>query len=158
MFTTGAGIFHPVQSDFLAEAANIAAVVFPETQFQVLSQKIGSDHAALILPQTQFQLLAHTIGNDNLSVTFKGKHFSENFRLRFFPNIKTLIVSGYYKEGMAHLIYVPPKSYNWLNGKKYQINAPSSIGEKFEFLASNFYPFLEEFLFQEPLHISNLSN
>ncbi len=138
-------VFQTVQPDFQMEAANIAALVFPKTQFQLLSQKIGSAHAALVLPKTQFQLLSPKIGNDNLSMTFKGRHFSENFKLRFFPKIKTLILSGYYKEGMAHLIYTPANNYNWLNGRGYEINSPGCIGEKFQFLVNKFYPFLEEF-------------
>ena len=111
--------------DFQAAATNIVALVFPTTHFQLLSQKIGSD---------------------NLVITFKTqRHFSENFRLRFFPKTKTLTLSGYYKEGMAHLNYIPVDHYNWLHGKGYKITSPHCIGEKFEFLANKFYPFLEEF-------------
>ncbi len=111
--------------EFEVAATNIAAQAFPTTEFQLLSQKIG---------------------NDNLAITFKGKkHFSENFRVRFFPKNKILILSGYYREGMSHLNYIPSSHYNWFNGKGYKIISPNDIGEKFEILAKKFYPFLEEF-------------
>ncbi|MFH7029800.1 MAG: hypothetical protein ACHBN1_31675 [Heteroscytonema crispum UTEX LB 1556] len=148
MSITDAGnLFDTVQLDLQAEAANIAALVFPQTQFQLLSEKIGSSHAALILPKTQYELLSRIIGSDNLSITFKNpRKFSENFRLRFFPKIKTLILSGHYKDGMAHLMYIPANNYTWFNATKgYAINSPDCIGEKLEFLANKFYPFLEEF-------------
>ncbi|MBR8838165.1 MAG: hypothetical protein DSM106950_30225 [Stigonema ocellatum SAG 48.90 = DSM 106950] len=139
-------LIYSVRPDFYVVATNIAALVFPATQFQLLSQKISSDHAALIFPASQFHSLSPKIGSDNLAITFKSqKHFSESFRVRFFPKITTLTVSGYYKEGMAHLIYIPANNYNWLNGRGYQIKSPDGIGEKFEFLANKFYPFLEEF-------------
>lgn len=149
MFNTGAEkIFHThtVQPDFLTEAANIAALVFPKTEFQLLPQKIGSAHAALVLPKTQFQLLSSKVGSDNLSLNFKNKkHFADNFRLIFLPKIKTLIFSAHYLQGIAHLIYIPGNSFNWLDSRGYGINYPDGIGEKLEFLASKFYPFLEEF-------------
>ncbi|MUG97174.1 hypothetical protein F7734_34525 [Scytonema sp. UIC 10036] len=146
MFTTGAGdLFHTVQSDIQTEAANIAALAFPKTLFQIFSQPIGRDCAALVFPKTQFELLCPKIGSENLSLTFKGKHFSENFRVMFFPKINTLILSGYYSHGTAHLIYIPGSNYNWLNGMGYKITSPDGIGEKFELLATQFYPFLLEF-------------
>ncbi|MBD2603183.1 hypothetical protein H6G81_01265 [Scytonema hofmannii FACHB-248] len=148
MSITGAGkLFQTREPDFEAEIAKIASLVFPKTQFQLLFQTIGSSHAALVLPKAQFQLLSEKIGSDNLCITFKAKHFSENFKLRFFRKIKTLTLSGYYNEGMAHLIYIPDNNYNWLNGRGYEITSPDSIGEKFEFLANKLYPFLQEFYF-----------
>lgn len=111
--------------DFQVAAANIAALVFPKTQFHLLSQKIESD---------------------NLAITFKSQtHFSENFRLKFFPKIRTLILSGYSQKGISHLNYLPASNYNWLNGCGDKIMFPYCIGEKFELLANKFYPFLEEF-------------
>ncbi|GAA6623123.1 hypothetical protein [Scytonema sp. NUACC26] len=146
MFTTGAGdLFHTVQSDIQTEAAHMASLVFPETLFQIYSQLIGKDCAALVLPKTQFELLSPKIGSENLSLTFKGKRSSKNFRVMFFPKIKTLILSGYYSQGMAHLIYIPGNNFNWLNGMGYRITSPDGIGEKFELLATKFYPFLLEF-------------
>lgn len=140
-------LFQTLEPDFQTEIANITALVFPKSQFQLLFQTIGKGHAALVLPKPQFQLLSSQIGNDNLSITFKGKHFSENFKLRFFPKIKILTLSGYYEEGMAHLIYTLDNNYHWLNGKGYEISKPDCIGENFEYLAKKFYPFLEEFYF-----------
>ncbi|MBP5977168.1 hypothetical protein HW132_31695 [Brasilonema sp. CT11] len=116
--------FYTIQPDIHEEAAKIAALVFPTTQFQLFSQKIETE---------------------SLSVIFKGRHFSENFRLQFFPKINTLLLSGYYKEGMAHLTYTPSNKYNWRDGRGFKISSPDGIGEKFEFLANEFYPFLEEF-------------
>ncbi|MFH7027822.1 MAG: hypothetical protein ACHBN1_21095 [Heteroscytonema crispum UTEX LB 1556] len=151
MFTDVGRAFYSGQPDLLKEAANIAALVFPNSQFQLLSQTIGSAHAALIIPKNQYQLLSQTIGNKNLSITFKNqRNVSENFQLRFFPKIKTLIISGYYEKDMVHLIYISSNSnmnnnYNWLNSRGYEINSPDCIGEKFEFLANKLYPFLEEF-------------
>jgi hypothetical protein len=148
MSIKGAGkLLQTREPDFGAEVAKIAALVFPNTKFQLLYQTIGSGHAALVLPKAQFQLLSEKIGSDNLCITFKAKHFSENFKLRFFPKIRTLTLSGYYNEGMAHLIYIPGNDYNWLNGRGYEITSPDCIGEKFEFLANKLYPFLEEFYF-----------
>lgn len=116
--------FHTVQPDIHEEAAKIAALIFPKTEFQ---------------------LLCRNIENESLSMTFKGRHFSENFRLRFFPKRKTLVLSGYYKEGMAHLTYTPSDKYNWRDDRGFKISSPGCIGEKFEFMANEFYPFLEEF-------------
>lgn len=110
--------------EFETVVANIAALAFPKTQFQLLSQKIG---------------------NNNLILTFKSKkHFSENFRVRFFPKMKTLTVSSYCQTGMSHLNYIPAHTYDWVNGKGYKMNSPREIGEKLELLAQRFYPFLEE--------------
>ncbi|GAB1543709.1 hypothetical protein NUACC21_63850 [Scytonema sp. NUACC21] len=148
MFTRGAGdAFHTVQIELHVEASRIAALVFPNTLFQLFSQKIGSASAACVLPKTQFELLSPKIGRDNLSLTFKGRHISENFRVMFFPKIQTLILSGYSQQGMVHLIYMPGYNDNWLNGMGYTIAPPDSIRAKFEFLASKFYPFLLEFAF-----------
>lgn len=116
--------FHTVQPDIHEEAAKIAALVFPKTQFQLLCRKNE---------------------NQSLSIIFKGRHFSENFRLQFFPKINALVLSGYYTEGMAHLTYTPSDKYNWRDGRGFKISSPDCIGEKFEFLANEFYPFLEEF-------------
>lgn len=112
-------------SEFETVAANIAGLAFPKTQFQLLYQKIG---------------------NNNLILTFKSKkHFSENFRVSFFPKVRTLIVSGYCQAGMFHLNYNPANNYEWFNGNGYKITSPCDMGEKLEFLAKKFYPFLEEF-------------
>jgi hypothetical protein len=151
MFTDVGRAFSSGQPDLLTEAANIAALVFPKSQFQLLSQTIGSAHAALILPKNQYQLLSQTIGNHNLSIAFKNqRNFSENFKVRFFPKIKTLTISSYYEKNMVHLVYISSNynrnnNFNWLNSKGYEINSPDCIGEKFEFLANKLYPFLEEF-------------
>lgn len=146
MFTTGTGTGDfTAQPDILAVAANIAAFVFPKTQFQLVSQIIGRDYAACVLPKTQFELLAPKIGDENLSLTFQGRHFSENFRVMFFPKINTLILSAYYSKGMAHLIYIPGYNFTWINSLGYKINYPDGIAESLELLADKFYPFLLEF-------------
>lgn len=118
-----------LSSDFEATAAEIAAKVFPNTQFQFLVKEIG-------------------IGN--LAITFKNpRYFAENFRIKFYPKLKTLIISGYSSEGMVHLTYIPENNYEWRNGGGFKINKPSSVGDKFEFLAVKFYPFLQEFFLLE---------
>lgn len=116
-------------SDFKAAAAAAAALVFPKTQFQLFSKEIG-------------------IGN--LAITFKNpKHFSENFRIKFYIKLRTLVISGYSSEGIVHLTYTPDDNYEWRNGYGFKINKPSSVGDKFEFLARRFYPLLQEFFIRE---------
>lgn len=117
-----------LKSDFEAATANIADAVFPNTQFQIIAQEIG-------------------IGN--LSITFKNpRHFADNFRIKFYPKLKTLIVSGYSTEGMVHLTYIPENNYSFCNGSGMKISKPS-VGDKFEFLAGKFYTFLQEFYLVE---------
>lgn len=112
-------------------------------------EAIAAEIAAMVYPKTQFQFLVKEIGIGNLAITFKNpRHFSQNFRIKFYPKLKTLIVSGYSPEGMVHLTYVPDHNYDWRNGGGFKINKPS-VGEKFEFLAGKFYPFLQEFFLPE---------
>ncbi|MDF5726551.1 MAG: hypothetical protein PUP92_00560, partial [Rhizonema sp. PD38] len=67
------------------------------SEFEVVAANI----AAQVFPNTQYQLLAQEIGERELAITFKShKNFSENFRVRFFANKKNLILSGYYKESI----------------------------------------------------------
>ncbi|WP_341529482.1 hypothetical protein WKK05_09335 [Nostoc sp. UHCC 0302] len=139
-------LLYSIQTDFQSEAANIAGQVFPNTQFRLLTRKISSSHAALVLPKNQFNSLSQEIGNNNLAITFKSQnHALENFQVNFFPKISTLILSGYYKQGMANLRYYPANNYDWFNSTGHKIDRPDCIGKKFEFLASKFYPFFEEF-------------
>jgi len=139
-------LLYTVKTDFQAEAANIAAFAFPETEFRLLARIIGSTYATLVLPKSQFQSLPSEIGNHNLTIVFKSQnHALENFRVNFFPKITTLTLLAYYKDGTANLRYQPANNYDWFNAKGYTITRPDSIGEKFEFLARSFYPFFEEF-------------
>ncbi|MBD2777873.1 hypothetical protein [Iningainema tapete] len=120
-----------LNSDFEAATAKIANAVFPNIQFQIIAQEIG-------------------IGN--LSITCKNpRYFGDNFRIKFYPKLKTLIVSGYSHEGMVHLTYTPDNNYEWRNGSGLKISKPSSVGDKFEYLARTFYPFLQEFYLVEVL-------
>ena len=142
-------LFYTVRTDFQAEAANIAAFAFPQTEFRLLARIIGSTHAALVLPQSQFQLLPSEIGNHNLTIVFKSQnHALENFRVNFLPKITTLTLLAYYKDGTANLRYQPANNYDWFNARGNKITRPDSIGEKFEFLARKFYPFFEEFFLE----------
>ena len=112
------------------------------SEFEVVVANI----AAQVFPKTQYQLLAQEIGERELVITFKSqKHFSENFRIRFFPKNKKLILSGYYKETIYHLNYSIANNYSWSDGLGDQVFSPESIREKFEFLAQKFYAILEEF-------------
>lgn len=141
-------VTYSIQPDLLAEAANIVALAFPETRFKLLYRQASCSEAAFIFLKNQYDLLAPKIGSNNLSITFKTEiHVGKNanFSVYFFPKIKTLTLSGYYSEGMAHLIYTPFNNYNWLNGKGYTITTPDYVGEKFELLAPKFYTFFEEF-------------
>jgi hypothetical protein len=116
--------------------------VLLSSEFELVATSI----AALAFPKTHFQLFSKKLGKDNLAITFKSEtHFSENFRIRFFPKLKTLTLSGYSTAGMSHLNYMPTNNYDWFDSHGYKITAPSDIGEKLEFLAKKFYPFLEEF-------------
>ena len=118
-------------SDFKAIATEIASLVFPTSQFLVLSKEFGVV---------------------NLAITFK-KHrdFSDNFRIRFYHILKTLTISGYSKPGIVHLNFYPGNNnyYEWRNGGGHTINKPPCVGERFEFLARKFYPFLQEFFLGE---------
>ncbi|OKH55916.1 hypothetical protein NIES2101_01215 [Calothrix sp. HK-06] len=139
---------YTIQPDLLAEAANIVALVFPDTEYKLLYRQASCFDAAFIFPKNQYHLLGEKIGNNNLSITFKKeKHIGKNvnFSVCFFPKINTMTLSGYYSEGMAHIIYTPFNNHNWLNGKGYKITTPDCVGEKFELLAPKFYTFCEEF-------------
>ncbi len=146
-------LLYTVRTDFQAEAANIAAFAFPQTEFRLLARIISSTHAALVLPKSQFQLLSSEIGNRNLSIVFKSQnHALENFQANFFPKITTLTLLAYYKDGTANLRYQPANNYDWFNARGYKITRPDSIGEKFELLARKFYPFFEEFFLEQSNH------
>ncbi|BAZ17428.1 hypothetical protein NIES4071_93060 [Calothrix sp. NIES-4071] len=141
-------LIYTLQPDLLAEAASIAALVFPETEFKLLYRQASCYDAAFIFPKNKYDLLAPKVGNNNLSITFKKEKIigrNVNFSVCFFPKINTLTLSGYYSKGMAHLIYTPFNNHSWLNGKGYDITTPDCVGEKFEFLAPKFYAFFEEF-------------
>lgn len=113
-----------------------------DSQFEVVAANI----AAQVFPKTQYQLLAKTIGSRELVITFKSqKHCCENFRVRFFPKNKNLIVSCHYKETMYHLNYVTANNYSWSDKHGDRVFSPFDIGEKFESLAKKFSPVLEEF-------------
>ncbi|OKH32183.1 hypothetical protein NIES2101_40925 [Calothrix sp. HK-06] len=142
-------LIYSIESDFIVEAANIAALVFPETKFKLILQQVSNFDAALVLPKAPQYLLSQAIGSHNLSITFKDeKVFSKNinFRVCFFPKLQAITISGYCSQGTAYLIYTSPSNYNWLNSKGYKIDYPDTIGEKFEYLAPKFYPFFEEFV------------
>lgn len=141
-------IIYSIQPDLLAEAANIVALDFPDTKFNLLYRQASCLDAAFIFSKNQYDLLAPKIGSNNLSITFKKEvHIGKNvnFSVCFFPQISTLTLSGYYSKGMAHLIYKPFDNHYWLNGKGYEISTPDCVGEKFEFLAPKLYAFFEEF-------------
>lgn len=141
-------VIYSIQPDLLVEAANLAALAFPETEFKLLYRQASCFDAAFMFPKIQYNLLAQKIGSNNLSITFKKEKYigkNVNFSICFFPKINTLTLSGYYSKGMAHFIYTPFNNHNWLNGKGYKISTPDCVGEKFEFLAPKFYAFLEEF-------------
>ncbi|BDI14206.1 hypothetical protein ANSO36C_00080 [Nostoc cf. commune SO-36] len=146
-------LLYTVKADFQTEAANIAALAFPQTEFRLLARIIGSTHAGLVLPKNQFKLLPSKIGNYNLTINFKSQnHALENFQVNFFPKINTLTLLAYYKDGTANLRYQPDNNYNWFNARGYEITRPDSIGEKFELLAREFYPFFEEFFLEQLNH------
>jgi hypothetical protein len=114
--------------------------------------------AAMVFPTTRFQVLAKEIGIGNLAITFKSpRHFSENFRIKFYPKLQTLIISGYYDDGMAHLTYTLNKNYQWHNGLGCKIDKPANIGDKFEFLSRKFFPLLQEFFITEDFTRFSLS-
>ncbi len=107
---------------------------------------VAANIAAQVFPNTQYQLLAQEIEERELVITFKSqKKFSENFRVRFFLNNKKLILSCYYKESIYHLNYSIANNYSWSDGLGDRVFSPQSIGEKFEFLAQKFYAVIEEF-------------
>ncbi|BAZ10722.1 hypothetical protein NIES4071_25450 [Calothrix sp. NIES-4071] len=141
-------VIYSIQADLQVEAANIAALVFPETEFKLLYRQATCSDIAFIFPSNEYEFLAPEIGCNNLSITFKKeKHIGKNinFSVCFFPKIKAVTLSGYYSQGMAHLIHTPYKTWNWFNGKGYKITTPDCIGDKFEFLAPKFYTLFEEF-------------
>ncbi|MDF5721791.1 MAG: hypothetical protein PUP91_15185 [Rhizonema sp. PD37] len=106
---------------------------------------VAIEIVSLVFPKTPFQVLFKEIGTGKISITFKNpKYFADNFRIKFCSKLKTLTISGYSKEGIVHLNYLPENNYEWRNGGEYTISKPSSVGEKFEFLASIFYPVLQE--------------
>ncbi len=142
-------LFYTVQTDFKVEAANIAALVFPRTRFRLFLRNIGMNHAASVSPKAHVKLSLKDIGDDNLAIFFKSQtDVLENFQVQFFPKIKSLILSGHYKDELAHLYYYPDNDYDWFNSKGYTIARPDCIGEKFEFLADKFYPFFEEYFLE----------
>ncbi|MDF5718942.1 MAG: hypothetical protein PUP91_00325 [Rhizonema sp. PD37] len=109
-------------------------------------QTVATEIASLVFPKTEFQVLFKETGIGKISMTFKNpKHFADNFRIKFCSKLKTLTISGYSKEGIVHLNYLPENNYDWRNGGEHTISKPSSVGEKFEFLASKFYPVLQEY-------------
>lgn len=109
-------------------------------------QTVATEIASLVFPKTQFQVLFKETGTGKISITFKNpQHFADNFRIKFCSKLKTFTISGYSKEGIVHLHYLPENNYEWRNGGEYTISKPSSVGEKFEFLASKFYPVLQEY-------------
>ena len=113
-------------------------------------QAVAAEIASLVFPKTQFQVLSKEVGIGNIAITFKNpKHFSENFRVKYYPKLKTLVISGYCREGIVHLNYIPDNNYDWRNGGGHVIDKPSSVGEKFEFLANKFYSLLQEFFLGE---------
>ena len=112
------------------------------SEFEVVVANI----AAQVFPKTQYRLLAQTFRYDELVITFKSqKHFSENFRVRFLPKNKNLTLSCHYKGKMYHLNYVTADNYSWSDGLGDRVFSPFNVGEKFESLAKKFYPVLEEF-------------
>ncbi|MBO3462537.1 hypothetical protein G7B40_028105 [Aetokthonos hydrillicola Thurmond2011] len=115
-------------------------------------QTIATEIASLVFPKTQFQVLSKEIGVGNVAITFKNpRDFSDNFRIRFYPKLKTLTVSGYSQQGIVHFNFYAENNNNceWRNGGGSKIDRPSCVGERFEFLAKKFYPFLQEFFLGE---------
>lgn len=111
-------------------------------EFEVVAANI----AAQVFPKIKYQLSAQKIGNHELVITFKSqKHFSENFRVRFSPENKKLILFCHYKDTMYHLNYEEVNNYHWSDGLGSRVFSPHYIGEKFESLANKLYPVLEEF-------------
>ena len=115
--------------DFKVAATEIIALVFPKTGFKVLCQEIG-------------------VGN--IAITFhNSKQFSDNFRIKYYVKLETLIISGYSSERTVHLIYQATNNYTWRNECGVAIDKPSCLGEKLEFLARKFFLVLQEFYLGE---------
>ncbi|GEM_PF-2268829 len=109
-----------------------------------------SEIVALIFPNTQFQILFKESDFGNITITFKNPvSFTESFIIRFYPKFKVLMISGYSEEEVVYLIYSSNNHYQWYDGDKSLINKPYSIGEEFEWLAKNIYSLLEEFFVAE---------
>ncbi|MBD2776605.1 hypothetical protein [Iningainema tapete] len=111
-------------------------------EFEVVAANIATQ----VFPNIKYQLSAQKIANHELVITFKSqKHFSENFRVRFSPDNKKLVLSCHYRDTMYHLNYVIGNNYHWVDGLGDRVFSPQNIGEKFESLVKKLYPVLEEF-------------
>lgn len=72
------------------------------------------------------------IGAGNIAITFKNpRYFFDNFKIQFYPQLKTIIIAGYSTKGTVYLNYLPENNYNWCNEGMFTIKKPSAIGEKF---------------------------
>ncbi len=107
---------------------------------------VATEIITLVFPKTDFKVLCQEIGIGNIAITFYNpKNFSDNFRIKYYVKLRTLIISGYSNERTVNLIYQTENNYSWRNESGLTINKPCSIGEKLELLAMKFLPILQEF-------------
>ncbi len=119
---------------------------------------VAAQYASLVFPTIQFQVLCKKIGSGNVAIIFKNhKYFADNFRIKFFPRLKKITISGYSKEGIFQLNYSPENNYEWQNGSNSLINKPACVGDKFELFARKFYTLLQEFFLSEGFGFDDLS-